>query len=72
MTPDQRISIAVELLGAIQLDIYSGRYGRMGRPNITSVLHLLTEPDDVLEAFRADLGKMLLRLRDEQPRIPPP
>jgi hypothetical protein len=43
--------------------VYAGRYSVVGRPNITSVLHLLNDPAEVIEANREGLKKIF----DEDP-----
>jgi hypothetical protein len=50
-TPEERIAVATELLGMIQLDIPAGCYSEIGRPNITAVLHVLHEAADVLNSM---------------------
>lgn len=57
---DRLIAVAI-LLGDMQDDIYAGRYSEPGRPNITSLQHLIFEPSDVLEAqnARGDLAPRL-------------
>lgn len=62
-TDRERIDAATVLLGMIQGDIPAGNYSAIGRPNITSVLHLLHEPAEVLEANRRSLEEMLERPR---------
>jgi len=58
-TAADRIMVATRLLGIIQADIPAGRYGEVGRPNVTSVLHVLNESPDVLRAAEAELRLVL-------------
>jgi hypothetical protein len=58
-TAEERIAVASALLGLIQTDIYSGTYSSPGRPNITSVLHVLHEDAEVLNQFRESLETIL-------------
>jgi hypothetical protein len=58
-TPNERIDVATALLSIIQLDIPAGRYSKIGRPNITSVLHVLHEPAEVLNEALDSLNKVL-------------
>lgn len=58
-TLDERIQVATQLLGKIQLDIPAGRYGEAGRPNVTSVLYVLHLDRETLERHRDDLAAVL-------------
>lgn len=58
-TIQERIQAASMLLDMIQADIHAERYGQPGRPNITSVKHLLHDDAKALETFRSSLEKML-------------
>ena len=57
--PEERIMVATVLLSIIQSDIYANKYGLPGRPNITSVLHVLHEEAAVLNQFRESLDTVL-------------
>jgi len=65
-TPEERISAASKLLGIIQSDIPGGRYGFPGRPNVTSVLHVLHEAPEVLNQNLDSLEKILELAEDER------
>ena len=54
-TATERIDVATKLLGIIQADIPAERYGRLGRPNIQSVLHVLHLDPVTLNEVRDDL-----------------
>lgn len=58
-TPDERMRVAAQLLGMIQLDVPAGRYGLEGRPNVTSVLHILHADRDTLNQHRDELAAVL-------------
>ena len=58
-TAEDRIRVASKMLSLIQLDIPVGRYGRQGRPNITSVMHVLHAPPELLNRFKHDLERTL-------------
>ena len=60
-TLEERITVASALLGIIQLDICKGSYSLPGRPNITSVLHVLHGEASVLNQHdnRESLDAML-------------
>lgn len=53
-TLQERILIACVMLQDIQSDIHHKRYSIPGRVNIQSVLHLLTEPKEILQAYEND------------------
>jgi hypothetical protein len=63
-TFEERIAVATALLGLIQLDIPTGVYSNPGRPNITSVLHVLHEDATLLNQNRNSLKKILNILED--------
>ena len=58
-TPEERLKVASILLSEIQKDIYDGRYGWLGRANITSVLHVLNTEAAELNQYRESLHAML-------------
>jgi hypothetical protein len=58
-TLEERIAVASALLSIIQSDIYAGNYGKIGRPNITSVLHVLHEAPGTLNEHRSGLVSIL-------------
>jgi len=58
-TPEKRIEIAVHLLGIVQLDIPAGRYSVPGRPNVSSVVSVLTASAELLDLYRGSLVEVL-------------
>ena len=65
-THEERVSVATVLLLAIQDDIYKEKYGKLGRPNITSVLHVLHEDAETLNGYHNELESMLMSIdRDD-------
>ena len=58
-TPAERMKVATILLKMIQDDIYADRYSMIGRPNITSVQHILNCDSSELEPHREELEAML-------------
>ena len=48
-TAEDRLLAIAALLPGLQEDIYERRYSAPGRPNITSLQHILGEPASVLE-----------------------
>ena len=63
-TAEDRLLAIAALLPDLQLDIAAGRYSAPGRPNITSLQHIIVEPAEVLEAgnVRATLAPLVKRL----------
>jgi hypothetical protein len=53
-TAEDRLLVVAALLPDLQDDIYAGRYSQPGRPNITSLQHILGDPAESLEEYRAD------------------
>ncbi len=49
---EDRLLVVAALLPAMQEDIYTGRYSAPGRPNITSLQHIISDPAEVLEEYR--------------------
>jgi len=60
-TAEDRLQVIAALLPDLQADIYAGRYSAPGRPNITTIQGLLTEPPEVLEADREAYEAALLK-----------
>jgi hypothetical protein len=58
-TPEERMKVASILLSEIQKDIYAGKYSWVGRPNITSVQHVLNAEAAILNQNRESLNAML-------------
>jgi hypothetical protein len=65
-TPQDRLELASALLELIERDVYAGRYGRVGRPNFTSVQLVHRESADVLESARDSAREMLVIARRER------
>lgn len=47
-TPEDRLAAIAALLPLMQEDIYNGRYSDIGRPNITSLQHIIHETPECL------------------------
>lgn len=47
-TPEDRLLAIATLLPQIQDDIYNGRYSEIGRPNITTLQHIINESPECL------------------------
>lgn len=47
-TPEDRLAAIDALLPLMQEDIYSGRYSDVGRPNITTLQHIIHESPECL------------------------
>lgn len=60
-TAEERLQIVAAMLSDIQEDIYAERYSEPGRPNITSVLHIIGEPAEVLEDYRKECEAVLAK-----------
>lgn len=60
-TAEDRLQVIAALLPEIQEDIYAGRYSAPGRPNITTLLGIATEPIEALEECRAQCEAALAR-----------
>jgi hypothetical protein len=58
-TAEERIKLATLILGDIQMDIPAGRYSEPGRPNITTVTHILNDSRENLEQARHDIERFL-------------
>ena len=54
-TAEDRLLVVAALLPAMQDDIYAGTYSAPGRPNITSLQHILGESAETLEPYRPQL-----------------
>jgi hypothetical protein len=54
-TAEDRLRVIAALLPDMQTDIYAGKYSAPGRPNITSLQHVIAESPETLESYRADL-----------------
>lgn len=53
-TAEDRLRVVAALLPDMQADIYAGRYSEPGRPNVTTLQHVIHEDASVLEACRAE------------------
>jgi hypothetical protein len=52
-TAEDRLRVIAALLPSMQLDIYAGNYSKPGRPNITTLQHIIYEEPADLEPYRA-------------------
>jgi len=55
-TAEDRLLAVAALLPGMQDDIYAGRYSAAGRPNVTSLQHVISESASVLEPYRQELN----------------
>lgn len=55
----ERTRVVLAMLELIQQDIYANRYSVVGRPNITSIQHILSESAVTLEMHRATVENIL-------------
>jgi hypothetical protein len=62
-TAEDRLLVIAALLPDMQSDIYAGRYSVPGRPNITSLQHVISEPATVLEPYRRELEPAIRKLQ---------
>lgn len=62
-TAEDRLLVIAALLPAMQDDIYAGTYSAPGRPNITSLQHILVESAETLEPYLADLAPAIAALQ---------
>lgn len=60
-TAEERLRVISAMLPELQNDIHMGRYSEPGRPNITSIQHVIMEPAEVLEEYREDFEGILKR-----------
>jgi len=51
-TAEDRLRVVAAMLPGLQEDIYANRYSAPGRPNITSIQHILHDLPEVLEEYR--------------------
>jgi len=56
-TAEDRLRVVAAFLPDIQSDIYAGRYSALGRPNITSLQHVIHETGETLEAYREEFER---------------
>jgi|GEM_PF-2405835 len=68
-TAQDRLRAIAALLPDMQADIYAGRYSAVGRPNVTSLQHLIADPAETLEGYRADIER---RVAEFEARYPLP
>jgi hypothetical protein len=54
-TAEDRLRVVAAFLPDMQDDIYAGKYSAPGRPNVTSLQHIIHETVETLEAHREDL-----------------
>jgi hypothetical protein len=65
-TAEDRLLAIAALLPGLSQDIYANRYSAMGRPNITSLQHIIHEPAAVLEeqAVRQELAPVIAAFQE--------
>lgn len=64
-TAADRLRLVAAMLPGIRDDIQNGRYSKPGRPNITSLEHILHESPEVLEAYRGECEAVLEKYERE-------
>jgi hypothetical protein len=69
-TAEDRLLVIAALLPEMQSDIYAGQYSALGRPNITSLQHVISEPAEVLEPYRVELEPAIRKLQALYTRVP--
>jgi hypothetical protein len=55
----ERCRVAMAMLKLIQTDIYAGKYSIPGRPNITSIQHIMTMSTADIEVYRLHIEGVL-------------
>jgi len=65
---EDRLEVVSAFCELIQRDMDAQRYGLPGRPNFTSVQHVIREPPDVLEGARVSCLTLLRAARAERTR----
>lgn len=58
-TDRDRLRVINAILPGLSDDIYAGRYSEMGRPNITTLMHIIHDPAEVLEEYRQEFEQCL-------------
>lgn len=71
-TADDRLRVVAAILPGMQADIYAGRYSAPGRPNITSLQHVIGESAEALEAYREECQRMVDEHEAKYPPAPEP
>ncbi len=61
---EDRLRVVASLLPGLSLDIYAGRYSEPGRPNVTSLQHIIYDPPDELERVRSDCETFVAKHED--------
>lgn len=69
LTLADRVRVVAALLPLIQDDIYAGKYSAEGRPNITSLQHILFDSSEDLEAYRKELERFLVVRPDADAQV---
>jgi hypothetical protein len=62
-----RLRAIAALLPGMQADIYAGRYSAVGRPNVTSLQHLIADPAETLEGYRPDIERYVAEFEAKYP-----
>ncbi len=68
-TAEDRLRVVAAALPGMSDDIYAGRYSQPGRPNITSLQHIIHESAALLEANRRDLEKLVESHHAKHPEL---
>jgi hypothetical protein len=59
LTLADRVRVVAAMLPTMQDDIYAGRYSEPGRPNVTTIQHVLFESSEDLDSSREEMDKIL-------------
>jgi len=68
-TDEDRIRVIAAILPGMSKDIYAGNYSAMGRPNITTLQHVIHDDAEVLEEYRAEFEKCVADEEKEHPAV---
>jgi hypothetical protein len=69
LTLADRVRVVAAILPGMQDDIYAGNYSVIGRPNITTIQHVLFEPSEDLDGYRAEMEKILAERPDHDEAV---
>jgi hypothetical protein len=65
-TCEDRLRVVAAILPGMQEDIYADRYSAPGRPNVTSLMHILHDDAAALEEVREHLEAVVALYEDER------
>lgn len=61
-TDRERLRVIDAILPGMMDDIYQGKYSSGGRPNITTLTHIIHDPAEVLEEYRSEFEQYLAEM----------